>query len=140
MKASKKNFFSLMSVPASSTLFSHQHVQQGSGKQDVVCLTWFGRREGVPSTGVSVRAVWLGALCIIFTIRMDEQAFISKLAVRKNSEGKEIQTSAHTQRKISKQLLHAKARTLHNVENYSRACMCMLVTSTVICGHVTYTT
>lgn len=139
MISSKKIFFSLMSVPASSTLFSRQHVQQGSGKQEVVCLTWFGRREGVPSTGVSVRAVWLRALCIVFTIRMDEQAFISKLAVRKNSEGKEIQTSAHTQRKI-KQLLHAKARTSHNVENYSRACMCTLVTSTVICGHVTYTT
>lgn len=47
---------------------------------------------GGSSTGMSVRTVWLSALCIVFTVWMDEQAFISKLAVRKNSEGKEIES------------------------------------------------
>lgn len=49
-------------------------------------LTWFRRWKWVSSTGMSVRAVWFSAFCIIFTVWMDEQAFISKLAVGKNSE------------------------------------------------------
>lgn len=65
---------------------------------------------GGSSTGVSVRTVWLSALCIIFTVWVDEQAFISKFAVRKNSEGKEIESKAHTWSKIPKLLLHIKAR------------------------------
>lgn len=47
---------------------------------------------GSSSTGMSVRAIWLSALCIIFTVWMDEQAFVSKFAVRKNSEGEEIES------------------------------------------------
>lgn len=62
------------------------------------------------STGVSVRTVWLSALRIVFTVWMDEQAFISKFAVRKNSEGKEIESKAHTWSKIPKHLLHTKAK------------------------------
>lgn len=62
------------------------------------------------STGMSVRTVWLSALCIVFTVWMDEQTFISKLAVRKNSEGKEIESKAHTWSKIPKYLLHTKMR------------------------------
>jgi len=44
------------------------------------------------STGMSVGTVWLSALCVVFTVWVDEQAFISKLAVRKNSEGKETES------------------------------------------------
>lgn len=66
---------------------------------------------GASATGVSVRTVWLSALCIVFTVWMDEQAFISKLAVRKNSEGKEIESEAHTRSKIPTELLLSKART-----------------------------
>lgn len=72
-------------------------------------LTWFRRWMGGSSTGVSVRTVWLSALRIVFTVWMDEQAFISKFAVRKNSEGKEIESKAHTWSKIPKHLLHMKA-------------------------------
>lgn len=65
---------------------------------------------GGSSTGVSVRTVWLSALCIIFTVWMDEQTFISKFAVRKNSEGKEMESKAHTWSKIPRHLLNTKDR------------------------------
>lgn len=69
---------------------SLQHFNLKPRKQDM--LTWFRRWMGGSSTGVSVRAVWLSALRIVFTVWMDEQAFISKFAVRENSEGKEIES------------------------------------------------
>lgn len=46
---------------------------------------------GGSSTGMGVRTVWLSALCIVFTVWMDEQAFISKFAVRKSSDEKETE-------------------------------------------------
>lgn len=61
---------------------------------------------GGSSTGMSVRTVWLSALRIVFTVWMDEQAFISKFAVRKSSEGKEIVSKAHTWSKIPKHVAY----------------------------------
>lgn len=81
----KKNFhhchFLFPKIP-----LSLQHFHLKLRKQAV--LTWFRRWMGGSSTGMSVRTVWLSALRIVFTVWMDEQAFISKFAVRKNSEGK----------------------------------------------------
>lgn len=71
-------------------LLSLQHFILKPIKQDM--LTWFRRWMGGSSTGMSVRTVWLSALRIVFTVWMDEQAFISKFAVRENSEGKEIES------------------------------------------------
>lgn len=74
-------FFSPMTFSAPTTPPS-LHLRLRKQKE----LTWFRRWKGVPSTGMSVRAVRLSAFCIVFTVWMDEQALISKLTVGKNSE------------------------------------------------------